>query len=80
MEKLQAALKKARAQRETGGRTVVQDRSGTVAKPGINKKAGLWSALPEITLSGEALRHHRVETQPASEPATPLHIQRTKVL
>ncbi len=80
MEKLQAALKKARAQRDTGGAAVTRDRTGAVAKPGITKKAGLWSALPEITLSGEALRHHRVVTQTASETATPFDIMRTKVL
>ena len=80
MEKLQAALEKARARRQTGGPDAVEARSEQAQKTRGGKKARLWSALPEIGLSREALRHHRVVTQTASETATPFDIMRTKVL
>ncbi|MEM9231968.1 MAG: CpsD/CapB family tyrosine-protein kinase [Pseudomonadota bacterium] len=47
---------------------------------GVQKSSQIWTDLERIALSGEALKHHRVVTQKASEDATPFDILRTKVL
>lgn len=78
MEKLQAALEKARSRRE--GAAEVKTSDATVTTPRPRKKAGRWSDLTEISLSGAALREHNVVTQQASQKATPFDILRTKVL
>lgn len=79
MEKIQAALEKARARRDTG--TQAQEKR-SVPQPGARSSGGAraWFELKEITLSETALVDHRVVTQKASEMATPFDILRTKIL
>ena len=81
MEKLQAALEKARSRREAGeqakGKTLGTQ---TATAPRRSKKSTLWADLPEIELSGEALHNHNVVTRQASQKATPFDILRTKIL
>lgn len=76
MEKLQAALEKARTQRETSD----PPPAAASGQPRTGQKAKLWAGLPEIKLSGKVLQHHNVVTQQASDKATPFDILRTKVL
>ena len=79
MEKLQAALEKARSRRETG--TQVKSKGPAKVKtPRTGSKANLWADLREIELSGAALHDHNVVTQKASQKATPFDILRTKIL
>lgn len=78
MEKLQAALEKARSRRKTEAQT--PPRRASTARAGDGKRARLWTDLEEIKLSGDALLHHNVVTQQASQKATPFDILRTKVL
>ena len=83
MEKLQAALKKARDKRADDVGTPVAPQAKSQAaqhKPGKGRVARLWSDLPEIELSGQNLAHHNVVAQAASEKATPFDIMRTKIL
>ena len=81
MEKLQAALEKARSRREAGDQAKGKsDKSKKASTPRSSRKGGLWSDLPEIELSGEALLEHNVVTRQASTKATPFDILRTKVL
>jgi Mrp family chromosome partitioning ATPase len=82
MEKLQAALEKARSRRSTQAQTAT---AGAAARAvgGTTRQGGtarLWSDLPQIELSGAALQHHNVVTQQASQTATPFDILRTKIL
>ncbi len=80
MEKLQAALEKARSRRETGAQVKTKNAEASAASPRMNREKRLWAELKEIELSGEALQHHHVVTQQASQKATPFDILRTKVL
>ncbi|MGC3940424.1 CpsD/CapB family tyrosine-protein kinase [Roseobacter sp. EG26] len=81
MEKIQAALQKARTRRETGAQAPAAPRtSTTTGSPIAGRQARLWAELPEIALSGTKLAHHHVVTQKASEKATPFDIMRTKIL
>ena len=79
MEKLQAALEKARARRETGA-AAVAPRSAAGANPAASRIEQLWSNLREITPTGPGLHAHHVVTQEASQKATPFDILRTKIL
>ncbi len=79
MEKIQAALEKARARRETATPDAAPRRKAG-GRPVTGRADRLWNELPEIELSGEALSHHRVVTRQASEKATPFDIMRTKIL
>ena len=78
MEKLQAALEKARSRRE--GADEVKTPRTTATGLNIRRKEKLWSELTEISPSGVALRDHNVVTQQANQKATPFDILRTKVL
>lgn len=79
MEKLQAALAKARNRRDT----VVDPRSTRPALEstrGASRVEKLWADLPEIEPAVPALHDHHVVTREATEKATPFDILRTKVL
>lgn len=77
MEKLQAALEKARHQRR-GGKRADQPAAAPTARGG--HKAKFWSDLKEIAISEEILQHHNIVSRKASLKATPFDILRTKVL
>lgn len=77
MEKLQAALEKARNRRETGAQ--VAPRTATQAPKG-REKSYLWAKLKEIEPAGPAMHEHHVVTRQASQKATPFDILRTKIL
>ncbi|OED50713.1 exopolysaccharide biosynthesis protein [Rhodobacteraceae bacterium (ex Bugula neritina AB1)] len=78
MEKLQAALEKARNSREVG--TPNQPSRAESTPQRKSKNSDHWSALPEIELSGPALHAHHVVTREATQKATPFDILRTKLL
>jgi Mrp family chromosome partitioning ATPase len=81
MEKLQAALEKARSRRDAGAPAQGKDPRQTAARARKgDRKTNLWSDLKEIELSGEALSEHNVVTRQASHKATPFDILRTKIL
>jgi len=80
MEKLQAALEKARSRRETGTQVKSKSPRPGIKTPRTGGKANLWADLREIELSGAALQDHNVVTQQASQKATPFDILRTKIL
>lgn len=81
MEKLQAALEKARNRREAGEPARNKDpHTGVKATRKGTRKTNLWGDLKEIELSGEALHEHNVVTRQASDQATPFDILRTKIL
>ncbi len=78
MEKLQAALNKARETRTTGDARMPS---------GSSKKAGgpiglddLWQELEPFEVQDDHLEMHRVVTRAANPAATPFDILRTKVL
>lgn len=80
MEKLQAALDKARKTRQDG--QVVSERSG--AQPHASKRPAAseaqWDKLTPFEIDKGALEKHRIVTQVANNKATPFDILRTKVL
>ena len=80
MEKLQAALEKARSRRAVGTPAGKAEKlhAQTTGQP--KRLAQLWAELPEIKLSGTALHQHHIVTQQASHQATPFDILRTKIL
>lgn len=81
MEKLQAALEKARKNRGGGGRPASPvPRTPRAASRDSHDRDGLWAALEEMPLNDRALAEHRVVTREASELATPFDILRTKIL
>lgn len=80
MEKLQAALEKARSKREAGAEQSPIPRPTADGKPTAGRVEQLWANLPEVMLSGTALYDHHVVTQQASQKATPFDILRTKIL
>lgn len=79
MEKIQAALEKARSRRETGAQTPVP-KASTPRRSRLSGNAKLWADLREVEVSNEALTHHHVVAQQVSQEATPFDILRTKVL
>jgi Mrp family chromosome partitioning ATPase len=79
MEKLQAALEKARHRRERHPEAVA--RTQVVARHGRGDRISQrWQELEEIELSSAVLRAHNVVTRQADHKATPFDILRTKVL
>ena len=83
MEKLQAALEKARKKREETGSTGPVSAGTDPAprtRPVRGDVASRWAALPQVELSSAALAAHRVVTKEPSEASTPFDILRTKVL
>ncbi|MCF2906692.1 CpsD/CapB family tyrosine-protein kinase [Octadecabacter sp. CECT 8868] len=80
MEKLQAALDKARKTRQENG----PESPRAPAKPTRAARSGdvedLWQALPAIQIDDRTLEKHRLVTQVANTKATPFDILRTKVL
>lgn len=80
MEKLQAALDKARKARE--GQEPEHDRArNTVKTPKRSKDVdGLWEDLTPFDVSSDQLEDRRIHTRVAGTKATPFDILRTKVL
>lgn len=79
MEKLQAALEKARNRRKDD----VQAKSPRPAAARLHRgdqSATLWANLKEIELSGPTLNSHHIVSQQASAKTTPFDILRTKTL
>ncbi|MBE0414348.1 MAG: CpsD/CapB family tyrosine-protein kinase [Yoonia sp.] len=80
MEKLQAALDKARKTRSTPDHPprLITSSGGGTGQP--RPQDALWQALETFTVNPRDLETHRVVTHAASEAATPFDILRTKVL
>lgn len=84
MEKLQAALAKARAARRdttSTSRPVPVQRHQRLRKtpePKVSETA--WEALPQIDLAPDVLRRHRIVSGEASNDATPFDMLRTKIV
>lgn len=78
MEKLQAALEKARNRR--GNTEQVAPRAAADGKPLGGRVEQLWAGISEIEPTGAAMQNHHVVTQQASQRATPFDILRTKLL
>ena len=81
MEKLQAALNKARQERrsEPTPGTVSQAAAQRSAPP-VTKTAEAWQALKPFDVPETVLRKHRVVTRSANPDAAPFDILRTKIL
>jgi Mrp family chromosome partitioning ATPase len=81
MEKLQAALAKARKSREqiSAQRDPLQPQSRPQTA-GTRPLDGLWNDLAPCELSEESLLRHRLVTHEATSAAAPFDILRTKVL
>jgi Mrp family chromosome partitioning ATPase len=83
MEKLQAALDKARKTRTApAGRVSLPADSRVVAQDTAqdDPQAALWQALDRLKVNPSSLQTHRVVTHAASSAAAPFDILRTKVL
>ena len=81
MEKLQAALQKAREKRGVSVPSTAPGKKMARTRTSVRTtKSQLWADLKEMELSGAALTQHRVVTQTASQEATPFDIMRTKIL
>lgn len=79
MEKLQAALEKARGRREAGSAAVKGTRPRSNASK-ASPKVALWENLQEVNLSDNTLKYHHVVSQKASKQTTPFDVMRTKIL
>jgi len=79
MEKLQAALEKARNRRAEGTQPAAS-RSRAAGKPTASRIDQLWFNLPQVSLAKKVLQSHHLVTQQASAKATPFDVLRTKVL
>ena len=80
MEKLQAALEKARKTRQS--ETQVVTRADLKAPP-VQRSSGVesvWHDLQELSVDSEKLEKRRLVTRIANSKATPFDILRTKVL
>lgn len=77
MEKLQAALEKARLSRN--GEPVAAPAARKAPKP-QSPPSDLWSAIPTFEVADDLLQTHRVVTRQAGPTATPFDILRTKLL
>lgn len=76
MEKLQAALAKARE-----SRGLPADPTGLqIPRPAARPLPSSWDALPIAELSDAVLRRHRIVSREATDDATPFDILRTKIL
>ncbi len=82
MEKLQAALAKARSDRSAprGAGGGLKVRVPRPVRPGPTGQDALWQGLPAMRLSDRALAKHRIVTREASDDSTPFDIMRTKIL
>lgn len=81
MEKLQAALDKARKSRTEHGDLPDIDRAPETSGAGpIRRGADRWAALAPLELEDESLVKRRVVTRTARQAATPFDILRTKAL
>lgn len=79
MEKLQAALEKAR-QNRAGATIPPRQALGTERRPRVDDVQTLWQDLPSFDVSEEQLESQRIFTREAGAKATPFDILRTKVL
>lgn len=79
MEKLQAALEKARNRREASGQKEKLPPADTPLGRG-GRKSRLWADLKEIEPASAVLQDNHVVTQQAGQKATPFDILRTKIL
>lgn len=79
MERLQAALSKARDKREAK-RTVSSERRTSLRPGGRSQTEEYWQALQTIEVSERRLELSRVVTRDAGPAAAPFDILRTKVL
>ena len=82
MEKLQAALEKARMKRGDGSFAISGDtaRSPDQKTRQPTRRDEQWTALKQMELSAKALEKHRVVTKEAGTAAAPFDILRTKIL
>lgn len=80
MEKLQAALEKARKTRQGDKPVPPRDAPGERAKSRSNDVEELWQELVPFDASKEQLEMNRIYTRIAGANATPFDILRTKVL
>lgn len=80
MEKLQAALDKARKTRQEGGPVSARTSPNSSQLKRSGDVEGLWQALTSIEVDKETLEQSRVVTQVANSKATPFDILKTKVL
>lgn len=78
MEKLQAALQKARQIRGDVGQTKAMAQAG--ASTPESRMDALWAGLEPLKVDNKQLEKHRVVTRDAGPSATPFDILRTKVL
>ncbi|WP_272011499.1 tyrosine-protein kinase family protein [Roseovarius sp. ZX-A-9] len=81
MEKLQAALDKARSSRNE--QTVTEEAKPVAPKPEKKANASVvarWAALAPFEVHDKNLAQHRVVTRAASKAATPFDILRTKAI
>ncbi len=74
MEKLQAALAKARNQREQ------RDSNPVVASKVSDRKRDRWPALKQVSLSNEMLRKHRIVGHSVEQQSTSFDVLRTKIV
>ncbi len=85
MEKLQAALAKARATRqETNGPSkaapVMPRRPRAPAPAALDASVSHWADLPQVDLAPNVLRRHRIVSSEATRDATPFDLLRTKIV
>lgn len=81
MEKLQAALTRARKTRQDGGPDVpTRPAPGSARSRGVRDTDALWQELTPFDVDQGALERRRLVTRIANEKATPFDILRTKVL
>ena len=81
MEKLQAALEKARKTRQSQGTVIERNKpDATRASPRATKIDDLWESLSTFDASESTLEAHRIVTRVANAKATAFDILRTKVL
>lgn len=78
MEKLQAALEKARDKRENIQESSAAPQVRTRGKPTTREER--WQAIAPFQVSDQLLETHRVVTREASPSAAPFDILRTKLL
>ena len=80
MEKLQAALDKARISRTSPAQQPHIPTKSRTTQGQHQEQDALWQALDSFTVDPRHLETHRVVTHAASKAATPFDILRTKVL
>ena len=80
MEKLQAALEKARKTRQDGSHPVERSNLGAPKQSRSKNVEGIWLDLKPFEVEHRQLESRRLVTQVANAKATPFDILRTKVL